>query len=95
MLKKLLLLIALSSNVLFGQEIEFKLSDQELTTLDRGRGLLLQFSGDSLTTIDVAVFEIKSKKALNLPANFTFIEYRLGICTNTIPYLQRKPDQIS
>ncbi|KRO79663.1 MAG: hypothetical protein ABR91_04225 [Polaribacter sp. BACL8 MAG-120531-bin13] len=95
MLKKLLLLIALSSNVLFGQEIEFKLSDQELTTLDRGRGLLLQFSGDSLTTIDVAVFEIKSKKALKLPANFTFIEYRLGICTNTIPYLQRKPDQIS
>ncbi|MDP5024124.1 MAG: hypothetical protein NWQ02_02920, partial [Flavobacteriaceae bacterium] len=76
MLKKLLLLIALSSNVLFGQEIEFKLSDQELTTLDRGRGLLLQFSGDSLTTIDIAIFEIKSKKALKLPAGFTFIEYR-------------------
>lgn len=95
MFKKLLLLIALSSNVLFGQEIIFKVSDQELTTLDRGKGLLLQFSGDSLTTIDIAIFEIKSKKALKLPAGFTFIEYRLGICTNTIPYLQQKPDQIS
>ena len=84
MLKKLLLLIALSSNVLFGQEIEFKLSDQELTTLDRGRGLLLQFSGDSLTTIDVAVFEIKSKKALKLPTNFTFIEYRPIWLNNTL-----------
>ena len=62
MFKKLLLLIALSSNVLFGQEIIFKVSDQELTTLDRGKGLLLQFSGDSLTTIDIAIFEIKSKK---------------------------------
>ena len=89
MLKKLLLLIALSSNVLFGQEIEFKLSDQELTTLDRGRGLLLQFSGDSLTTIDVAVFEIKSKKALKLPTNFTFIEY-LPIWLNNTLLLSEK-----
>ena len=62
MFKKLLLLIALNSSVLFGQEIIFKVSDQELTTLDRGKGLLLQFSGDSLTTIDIAIFEIKSKK---------------------------------
>jgi hypothetical protein len=67
MLKKLLLLIALSSNVLFGQEIEFKFSDQQLTALDREKGLLLQFSGDSLTTIDLEVFKIKSKTALKLP----------------------------
>ena len=76
MLKKLLLLIALSSNVLFGQEIEFKFSDQQLTALDREKGLLLQFSGDSLTTIDLKAFKIKSKIALKLPPEFTFIEYR-------------------
>ena len=95
MFKKGLFLFLLFSLTVQSQEIVFKISDQELNTLDRGKGLLLQFSGDSLNTIDIAIFEIKSKKALKLPANFTFIEYRLGICTNTIPYLQRKPDQIS
>ncbi len=84
MLKKLLLLIALSSNVLFGQEIEFKLSDQQLTALDREKGLLLQFSGDSLTTIDLEVFKIKSKTALKLPLEFTFIEYRPIWQNNTL-----------
>jgi hypothetical protein len=84
MFKKLLLLIALSSNVLFGQEIIFKVSDQELTTLDRGKGLLLQFSGDSLTTIDLEVFKINSKTALKLPPEFTFIEYRPIWQNNTL-----------
>ena len=84
MLKKLLLLIALISNVLFGQEIEFKFSDQQLTALDREKGLLLQFSGDSLTTIDLEVFKIKSKTALKLPLEFTFIEYRPIWQNNTL-----------
>jgi hypothetical protein len=59
-----------------GQEIVFKVYDQQLTALDRERGLLLQFSGDSLTTIDLEAFKIKSKTALKLPPEFTFIEYR-------------------
>jgi len=84
MFKKLLLLIALSSNVLFGQEIIFKVSDQQLTALDREKGLLLQFSGDSLTTIDLEVFKIKSKTALKLPLEFTFIEYRPIWQNNTL-----------
>lgn len=84
MFKKGLIILLLFSLTVQSQEIVFKISDQELTTLDRGKGLLLQFSGDSLTTIDIAIFEIKSKKALKLPAGFTFIEYRPIWLNNTL-----------
>ena len=76
MFKKSFILLLLISLPVLGQEIVFKVSDQQLTALDRERGLLLQFSGDSLTTIDLEAFKIKSKTALKLPPEFTFIEYR-------------------
>lgn len=76
MFKKRLCLFLLFSLPVLGQEIIFKVSDQQLTALDREKGLLLQFSGDSLTTIDLKAFKIKSKTALKLPPEFTFIEYR-------------------
>lgn len=76
MFKKSFILLFLISLPVLGQEIVFKVSDQQLTALDRERGLLLQFSGDSLTTIDLEAFKIKSKTALKLPPEFTFIEYR-------------------
>jgi hypothetical protein len=76
MFKKGLFLFLLFSLPVLSQEIEFKFSDQQLTALDREKGLLLQFSGDSLTTIDLKAFKIKSKIALKLPPEFTFIEYR-------------------
>jgi hypothetical protein len=76
MFKKRLFLFLLFSLPVLSQEIEFKFSDQQLTALDREKGLLLQFSGDSLTTIDLKAFKIKSKIALKLPPEFTFIEYR-------------------
>lgn len=76
MFKKNLVLLLLFSLPVLGQEIVFKISDQQLTALDRERGLLHQFSEDSLTTIDLEAFKIKSKTALKLPPEFTFIEYR-------------------
>ena len=74
MFKKGLIILLLFSLTVQSQEIVFKISDQQLTALDREKGLLLQFSGDSLTTIDLEVFKIKSKIALKLPPEFTFIE---------------------
>ena len=76
MFKKRLFLFLLFSLPVLGQEIVFKISDQQLTALDKEKGLLLQFSGDSLTTIDLEAFKINSKTALKLPPEFTFIEYR-------------------
>jgi len=84
MFKKGLFLFLLFSLPVLSQEIEFKFSDQQLTALDREKGLLLQFSGDSLTTIDLEVFKIKSKTALKLPLEFTFIEYRPIWQNNTL-----------
>ena len=84
MFKKGLFLFLLFSLPVLSQEIEFKFSDQQLTALDREKGLLLQFSGDSLTTIDLGVFKIKSKTALKLPLEFTFIEYRPIWQNNTL-----------
>ena len=84
MFKKSLVLLLLFSLPVLGQEIVFKISDQQLTALDREKGLLLQFSGDSLTTIDLEVFKINSKTALKLPPEFTFIEYRPIWQNNTL-----------
>jgi hypothetical protein len=84
MFKKSLVLLLLFSLPVLGQEIVFKVSDQQLTALDREKGLLLQFSGDSLTTIDLEVFKINSKTALKLPPEFTFIEYRPIWQNNTL-----------
>jgi hypothetical protein len=84
MFKKSLVLFLLFSLPVLGQEIVFKVSDQQLTALDREKGLLLQFSGDSLTTIDLEVFKINSKTALKLPPEFTFIEYRPIWQNNTL-----------
>ena len=84
MFKKRLFLFLLFSLPVLSQEIVFKISDQQLTALDREKGLLLQFSGDSLTTIDLEVFKIKSKTALKLPLEFTFIEYRPIWQNNTL-----------
>ena len=84
MFKKGLIILLLFSLTVQSQEIVFKISDQQLTALDREKGLLLQFSGDSLTTIDLEVFEIKSKTALKLPLEFTFIEYRPIWQNNTL-----------
>ena len=84
MFKKGLFLFLLFSLPVLSQEIVFKISDQQLTALDREKGLLLQFSGDSLTTIDLEVFKIKSKTALKLPLEFTFIEYRPIWQNNTL-----------
>ena len=67
MFKKRLFLFLLFSLPVLGQEIVFKISDQQLTTLDKEKGLLLQFSGDSLTTIDLEAFKINSKTALKVP----------------------------
>ena len=84
MFKKRLFLFLLFSLPVLSQEIVFKISDQQLTALDREKGLLLQFSGDSLTTIDLEVFKIKSKTVLKLPLEFTFIEYRPIWQNNTL-----------
>ncbi|MDA8931359.1 hypothetical protein N9H42_01660 [Flavobacteriaceae bacterium] len=84
MFKKGLIILLLFSLTVQSQEIVFKISDQQLTALDREKGLLLQFSGDSLTTIDLEVFKIKSKTALKLPLEFTFIEYRPIWQNNTL-----------
>ncbi|MDO7627704.1 MAG: hypothetical protein MUQ46_00320, partial [Flavobacteriaceae bacterium] len=89
MFKKGLIILLLFSLPVLGQEIIFKVSDQQLTALDREKGLLLQFSGDSLTTIDLKAFKIKSKTALKLPPEFTFIEYR-PIWQNKILLLTEK-----
>jgi hypothetical protein len=90
MFKKRLILFLLFSLPVLGQEIVFKISDQQLTTLDREKGLLLQFSGDSLTTIDLEVFKIKSKTALKLPPEFTFIEYRPIWQNNTLLFIRKR-----
>ena len=76
MLKKSLAILFLFQLSLYSQEIVFDLSDQQLSTLDREKGILFQFSGDRLIKIETASFKRIAEKKIHAPVDFNYYEYR-------------------
>jgi hypothetical protein len=71
--KRLVVLLFLFSYLGQAQEIIFKNTVIEISVLDQKKGLLLQFSGDSLSVIDLKEFKLPKNVLSNQKVFFLFL----------------------
>jgi hypothetical protein len=71
--KRLVVLLFLFSCLGQAQEITFKNTVLKISVLDQKKGLLLQFSGDSLSVIDLKEFKLPKNVLSNQKVFFLFL----------------------
>ena len=76
MIPKSLLFLCLLPSLLFSQELLFKNYQTEISTMDPDKGLLYQFSGDSLKLIDMSSLEILENRYIKRPPSKPFVSLR-------------------
>jgi len=74
--KRLVILFFLFSSLGQAQEIIFKNTVIEISALDQKKGLLLQFSGDSLSVIDLKEFKLSERKRIVKPEGVSFVSLK-------------------
>lgn len=74
--KRLVILLFLFSFLGQAQEIIFKNTVIEISALDQEKGLLLQFSGDSLSVIDLKEFKLSERKRIVKPEGISFVSLK-------------------